>query len=65
MKSCQLRDGDEFVVLACDGIWDVMTSQQCCDFVRARLASGEPPEEVACALCDACCAEDTEGDGLG
>lgn len=28
---------DEFVVLACDGVWDVMTSQQVVNFVRRKL----------------------------
>lgn len=28
---------DEFMVLACDGIWNSMTSQQVVDFVRAKL----------------------------
>lgn len=28
---------DEFLVLACDGIWDVMTNEELCDFVRDRM----------------------------
>eukprot|EP01066_Platyproteum_vivax_P006824 Platyproteum_vivax@DN2517_c0_g1_i1.p1 len=31
-----LTQEDEFVVLACDGIWDVLTSQACIDFVREK-----------------------------
>lgn len=65
VRSATLGGGDEFMVLACDGIWDVMTSQQCVDFVRQRLAAGMPPSDVCCELCDACCAEDTGGSGLG
>ena len=30
---------DEFLLLACDGIWDVMSAQQACNFVRTRLRS--------------------------
>uniref|UniRef100_A0A8C7YGN8 Protein phosphatase, Mg2+/Mn2+ dependent, 1Bb n=1 Tax=Oryzias sinensis TaxID=183150 RepID=A0A8C7YGN8_9TELE len=30
-------EGDEFVVLACDGIWDVMSNEELCEFVRSRL----------------------------
>lgn len=29
---------DEFMVLACDGIWNFMSSQEVCDFVRPRIA---------------------------
>ena len=30
-------DGDEFIILASDGIWDVMTSQEVVSFVHQRL----------------------------
>lgn len=53
---------DEFLLLACDGVWDVMTNQQAIDFVRARLpgalAEGRPVSAVAEELLDACLAED-------
>ena len=29
--------GDEFVVLACDGIWDVMSNEELADFIHSRL----------------------------
>jgi len=35
--------GSGFFVLACDGLWDVMTNQQVIDFVRDRL--GNDPQE--------------------
>ncbi len=28
---------DEFVFLACDGVWDVISSQQACDFIRDKV----------------------------
>lgn len=32
--------GDEFMVIACDGIWDVFSSQEAVDFIRSKL--GDP-----------------------
>ena len=29
-------DKDEFLVLACDGVWDVMTNEDICSFIAAR-----------------------------
>ena len=33
-----LTDEDKFVVLACDGVWDVMTNQEVVTFVNTRLS---------------------------
>eukprot|EP00549_Striatella_unipunctata_P008024 CAMPEP_0118706532 /NCGR_PEP_ID=MMETSP0800-20121206/20614_1 /TAXON_ID=210618 ORGANISM="Striatella unipunctata, Strain CCMP2910" /NCGR_SAMPLE_ID=MMETSP0800 /ASSEMBLY_ACC=CAM_ASM_000638 /LENGTH=449 /DNA_ID=CAMNT_0006609085 /DNA_START=136 /DNA_END=1488 /DNA_ORIENTATION=+ len=32
-----IEDGDQFVLLASDGLWDVMSSQEAVDFVNAQL----------------------------
>jgi len=29
---------DKFLILACDGIWDCLSSEQCVENVRKRLA---------------------------
>lgn len=34
-------DGDEFIILACDGIWDVASNKQCAEFVQGLLSEGE------------------------
>ncbi|XP_058234724.1 protein phosphatase, Mg2+/Mn2+ dependent, 1Ab isoform X2 [Hemibagrus wyckioides] len=47
-------DEDEFVVLACDGIWDVMTNEELCDYVRSRLEVTEDLETVCNEIVDTC-----------
>jgi len=56
---------DNFIVLACDGIWNSMTSQQVVDFVSDRLTTKTKLSEVCEELFDTCLARDTAGDGTG
>ncbi|XP_074104396.1 protein phosphatase 1B isoform X1 [Cotesia typhae] len=45
---------DEFLVLACDGIWDVMTNQDLCDFIYSRLLLTDDLEAVTNQVIDTC-----------
>eukprot|EP00793_Prasinoderma_coloniale_P004186 PRCOL_00006362-RA len=56
---------DEFLVLGCDGIFDVKTNQEVVDFVREQLAQGTGLREAAEALLDDCLAPDCGGSGVG
>lgn len=50
---------DDFVLLACDGVWECMDSQEAVNFVRTRLPPPGPKRRllpVLEALLDACCA---------
>lgn len=55
----------EFIVIACDGIWDVMTNEEVSDFVRSRIGSGMEPEEICEDLMTRCLAPDCQMGGLG
>lgn len=35
------KGGDEFIVLACDGVWDVASSEQCTELIQELLEEGE------------------------
>ncbi|CAK4104175.1 unnamed protein product [Aphanomyces euteiches] len=45
---------DEFLVLCCDGIYDVMSNEQVQRFVRDRLKAGKSPKETSELLMDEC-----------
>ncbi|KAI9296962.1 PP2C-domain-containing protein [Neoconidiobolus thromboides FSU 785] len=61
----KITDEDEFIVIACDGIWDCMTSQEVITFVRERLAKGDEISKVAEDLMDNCLAPASDYGGLG
>lgn len=57
---------DEFIVIACDGIWDVMSSSETCVFVRRRLLKGMAPPVIVEELMDACiCKDPKQTQGIG
>lgn len=67
VKEFQITEDWEFLVLACDGIWDVMTNQDVVKFVRSRLANPKidgdeqkfvDPEEICEDLLKHCLAPD-------
>ena len=43
---------DEFMLIACDGLFDVMSSQEAVAFARSRFAEDLTAEEVGLALCE-------------
>lgn len=38
------REGDECLILASDGLWDVVTNETACEIVRMVLRGSRPPE---------------------
>lgn len=48
IQKIELEPGDDFVVLACDGIWNSKTNQQVVDFIRPRLQkAGNGPQSLS------------------
>ena len=39
---------DEFIILACDGLWDVFTNEDCVNFIRQILINGENNPMLVC-----------------
>ncbi|XP_025419332.1 probable protein phosphatase 2C T23F11.1 [Sipha flava] len=46
----------EFIVLACDGIWDVMSNEEVVKFIRFRVSNGMDPEYICEDLMTRCLA---------
>ena len=47
-------DNDEFLVLACDGVWDVMTNEDICSFIADRMRVTDDLETIANEVIDTC-----------
>ncbi|XP_064177567.1 protein phosphatase 1G [Anguilla rostrata] len=70
VKVLTLNEDHDFMVIACDGIWNVMSSQEVVDFVSKRIKADEngevrPLSSIVEELLDHCLAPDTSGDGTG
>ncbi|KAK7101090.1 protein phosphatase 1G-like isoform X2 [Littorina saxatilis] len=68
IQSVAVVPEDQFLVLACDGIWNSMSSQECVDFVAERLkdpVKKNKPSLICEELFNHCLAANTYGDGTG
>ncbi|XP_002737792.1 protein phosphatase 1G-like [Saccoglossus kowalevskii] len=71
IQTLTLTPEDEFMVVACDGIWNVMSSQEVVEFVKSRLdmKDDENKPRTLSSICEEmfehCIAPDTMGDGTG
>ncbi|KAH7325903.1 phosphatase 2C-domain-containing protein [Stachybotrys elegans] len=61
----ELTDEDEFLVLACDGIWDCQSSQAVVEFVRRGIAAKQDLDKICENMMDNCLASNSETGGVG
>ncbi|XP_018329464.1 probable protein phosphatase CG10417 isoform X2 [Agrilus planipennis] len=67
VRTLTIKPGeDEFMVLACDGIWNSLSNQEVVDFVKNRIEKGETSMSRICEeMFDTCLAPNTKNDGTG
>lgn len=59
VKKRTLTDDDEFIVIGCDGIWEVKSNQAIIDYVGERIKKGTALTKIAEDLLDTLVAPDT------
>ncbi|KAJ5936934.1 Protein phosphatase 2C [Penicillium verhagenii] len=60
-----LTQDDEFLVIACDGIWDCQSSQAVVEFVRRGIAAKQELYKICENMMDNCLASNSETGGVG
>lgn len=61
----EMGDDDEFLVIACDGIWDCQSSQAVIEFVRRGIAAKQDLDKICENMMDNCLASNSETGGVG
>ncbi|KAJ5893831.1 hypothetical protein N7495_005522 [Penicillium taxi] len=60
-----VTEDDEFLVIACDGIWDCQSSQAVVEFVRRGIAAKQELYRISENMMDNCLASNSETGGVG
>ncbi|XP_065838341.1 probable protein phosphatase 2C T23F11.1 [Oscarella lobularis] len=61
----EITDEHEFVVLGCDGIWDVLTNVEAVEFVRSRISQNMELCQICEELLTRCLAPDSRLGSIG
>uniref|UniRef100_A0A8C4Y663 Protein phosphatase 1G n=2 Tax=Gopherus evgoodei TaxID=1825980 RepID=A0A8C4Y663_9SAUR len=71
IKVLTINEEHDFMVIACNGIWNVMSSQEVVDFIQAKISQKDengdlrPLSSIVEELLDQCLAPQASGDGIG
>lgn len=66
IETVDLTRDVEFMVIACDGIWDVLDNQEVVDYVRSAIVNSEMQlKDVSEAILDRCLAKELYGSSVG
>ncbi|KAF2198727.1 protein phosphatase-like protein 2c [Delitschia confertaspora ATCC 74209] len=60
-----ITEDDEFLVIACDGIWDCQSSQAVVEFVRRGIAAKQELSAICENMMDNCLASNSDTGGVG
>jgi len=60
-----INEDDEFLVVACDGIWDCQSSQAVVEFVRRGIVAKQPLQSICENMMDNCLASNSDTGGVG
>ncbi|KAL1612537.1 Protein phosphatase 2C 2 [Paraconiothyrium brasiliense] len=60
-----ISDDDEFLVIACDGIWDCQSSQAVIEFVRRGIVAKQDLASICENMMDNCLASNSDTGGVG
>lgn len=57
---------DEFIVIGCDGVWDVLSNEDCVQFIRTRIQEGKLLKDICEEVADECLSPDPKAtQGIG
>lgn len=60
INSEELTNDCEFLIIACDGLWDVIEDQGAIDFVKKKIEEGNNPTTIAELLVNEALAEGSQ-----
>jgi protein phosphatase PTC1 len=64
MPKIKLKESDKFAILACDGLWDVLSNDLACSLASDGFRIGAPIEDICWGLVTAAINERKSSDNV-